>query len=248
MPDGCGDYGGNSIMVRLNTLTNMPGIYYKMHNNRMELFTRNLCPGVPAFEETLFKVGGADYRPWEPTNSKLASAIINLPNHNPPNVFPQGCRVLYLGASHGRTISHISDIVGPKGVIYAMEFSDTVFPKLIKLAESRPNIIPLLQDVRYPTQYAFLVGTVDVIYSDVSQPDQSQIVLNNTARFLRPKGWLMMAMKLSSIAYKQDYSTLITTERRRLSNGFQILHEISLEPFHKKHVFFIGKALNTSTR
>jgi fibrillarin-like rRNA methylase len=231
-------------MVRITTLPTMPGVYSSMLDNHIQLFTRNLCPGISVYGESLNKVGGQEYRSWDPNRSKLGAAIINLPNQKPPNVFPQGCHVLYLGAAHGTTISHISDIIGPNGVIYALEFSDTTFTSLVALAEHRSNIIPLLQDVRYPSQYAFLVGSVDVIYSDVSQPDQSQIVLNNMTHFLRPKGWLMMAMKLSSIAYQKDYSTLIAAERRRLSSGFQILHEIPLDPFHKKHVFFIGKALN----
>ena len=32
-------------------------------------------------------------------------------------------KVLYLGAASGTSVSHVSDIVGPQGAVYAVEFS-----------------------------------------------------------------------------------------------------------------------------
>ena len=32
-------------------------------------------------------------------------------------------QVLYLGAASGTSVSHVSDIVGPEGAVYAVEFS-----------------------------------------------------------------------------------------------------------------------------
>ena len=34
-----------------------------------------------------------------------------------------GSKVLYLGAASGTTVSHVSDIVGKEGLVYAVEFS-----------------------------------------------------------------------------------------------------------------------------
>ena len=34
-----------------------------------------------------------------------------------------GAKVLYLGAASGTSVSHVSDIVGPQGAVYAVEFS-----------------------------------------------------------------------------------------------------------------------------
>ena len=40
------------------------------------------------------------------------------------NIYMQpGSKVLYLGAAAGTTVSHVSDIVGPEGCVYAVEFS-----------------------------------------------------------------------------------------------------------------------------
>ena len=51
-----------------------------------------------------------EYRAWNPFRSKLAAAILggvgNI--HMKP-----GCKVLYLGAASGTTVSHVADIVGP---------------------------------------------------------------------------------------------------------------------------------------
>jgi len=34
-----------------------------------------------------------------------------------------GTKLLYLGAAAGTTVSHCSDVVGPEGLVYAVEFS-----------------------------------------------------------------------------------------------------------------------------
>ena len=47
---------------------------------------------------------------WNPFRSKLAAAIVG----GIENVWiAPGCKVLYLGAASGTSVSHVSDIVGP---------------------------------------------------------------------------------------------------------------------------------------
>jgi len=150
--------------------------------------------------------------------------------------------ILYLGAANGTTLSHLSDIIGPRGIVYAVEFSDRPFVDLHAMAKLRKNIIPLLEDARTPDHYQFLVSRVDCIYSDVAQPDQIEIVLRNAALFLKPKGSVLIALKLSSIAYEEDYRALIQQEKEKLAQQFHIKAEISLEPFHKKHLFIYAIA------
>ena len=79
---------------------------------------------------------------------------------------------MYLGAASGTTVSHVSDMVGPTGVVYAVEFSHRPGRELINMAKSRPNIIPIIEDARHPLKYRMLVGMVDCIFADVAQPDQ----------------------------------------------------------------------------
>lgn len=84
--------------------------------------------------------------------------------------------MLYLGAASGTTVSHVSDIVGPEGLVYAVEFSHRVGRDLVNMAKKRTNIIPIIHDARKPNDYRFLVGMVDVVFADVAQPDQARII------------------------------------------------------------------------
>lgn len=55
-----------------------------------------------------------EYRVWNPFRSKLAAAILGGVDNI--HIAP-GSKVLYLGAASGTTVSHVSDIVGPVGVV-----------------------------------------------------------------------------------------------------------------------------------
>ena len=58
------------------------------------------------------------------------------------------------------------------GLVYAVEFSHRSGRDLVNMAKKRTNVIPIIEDARHPARYRMLVGMVDVIFSDVAQPDQ----------------------------------------------------------------------------
>ena len=123
-----------------------------------------------------------EYRVWNPFRSKIAAAVLG----GVSNIYIKpGAKVLYLGAASGTTVSHVSDIVGPTGAVYAVEFSHRSGRDLLALAKKRPNIIPIIEDARHPHKYRMLVPTVDVVFADVAQPDQSRIVAINAENFLK---------------------------------------------------------------
>ena len=127
--------------------------------------------GMPASTKT-------EYRVWNPFRSKLAAGILG----GLDTIFMRpGAKVLYLGAASGTSVSHVSDIVGPTGVVYAVEFSHRSGRDLVGLATKRTNIIPIVEDARHPLKYRMLVGMVDVIFADVAQPDQGMIYSNRNA-------------------------------------------------------------------
>ncbi|CAL5407849.1 unnamed protein product [Camellia sinensis] len=138
------------------------------------LCTKNMVPGEAVYNEKRISVQNEDgtkveYRVWNPFRSKLAAAILG----GVDNIWIKpGARVLYLGAASGTTVSHVSDIVGPNGVVYAVEFSHRSGRDLVNMAKKRTNVIPIIEDARHPAKYRMLVGMVDVIFSDVAQPDQ----------------------------------------------------------------------------
>src|SRR5512139_3598633 len=112
------------------------------------------------------------FRLWDPRRSKL-SALYHLGQGI--ELLPQH-RVLYLGAANGTTVSHVADYVE---VVYAVESAPRPFQDLLVVAEKRRNIIPLMADARKPERYLPLVEKVDIIYQDVSQPDQVEILVAN---------------------------------------------------------------------
>src|SRR3989338_10931260 len=95
---------------------------------RQKLYTANLTPGKKVYDEQLVKQDNIEYREWDPYNSKLAAAIVN----GCLNIFlRKGDAVLYLGSSTGTTASHVSDIVGNDGFVYAVDVAPRVMRDLV---------------------------------------------------------------------------------------------------------------------
>ena len=90
------------------------------------LVTKNLVPGISVYGEKRITVEGAaegekiEYRVWNPFRSKLAASV--LAGVDNIHIKP-GSKLLYLGAASGTSVSHCSDLVGPEGAVYAVEFS-----------------------------------------------------------------------------------------------------------------------------
>uniref|UniRef100_UPI00402B4EC2 rRNA 2'-O-methyltransferase fibrillarin isoform X2 n=1 Tax=Arvicanthis niloticus TaxID=61156 RepID=UPI00402B4EC2 len=122
------------------------------------LVTKNLVPGESVYGEKRVSISEGDdkieYRAWNPFRSKLAAAILG--GVDQIHIKP-GAKVLYLGAASGTTVSHVSDIVGPDGLVYAVEFSHRSGRDLINLAKKRTNIIPVIEDARHPHKYRMLI-------------------------------------------------------------------------------------------
>jgi fibrillarin-like pre-rRNA processing protein len=148
--------------------------------------------------------------------------------------FKEDSNVLYLGASTGTTVSHVSDIA-KNGRVYAVEFSEVSMRKLIELAKRRSNITPLLQDARKPEDYQYLVGDVDVIYQDVAQPDQADILIKNARIFLKPRDYAVICIKARSIDTTREPVGVFKEEKKKLENAFEVLEEINLSPYDKDH-------------
>jgi rRNA 2'-O-methyltransferase fibrillarin len=101
-----------------------------------------------------------------------------------------------LGAASGTTVSHVSDIVGEKGIVYAVEFSHRSGRDLVNMSKKRTNIIPIIGDARKPLEYRMLVAMVDVVFADVAQPDQARIMGLNCQYFLKIGGHFVISIKV----------------------------------------------------
>ena len=154
-----------------------------------------------------------EYRVWNPFRSKLAAAILG----GVADIFMgPGSKVMYLGAASGTSVSHVSDLVGPTGVVYAVEFSHRSGRDLINMAKTRPNIIPIIEDARHPLKYRMLVGMVDTIFADVAQPDQARIIMLNAHYFLKVGGGIVISIKANCIDSTVAAEKVFAVERQKL--------------------------------
>ena len=194
--------------------------------------TKNLTPGTSVYGEELIQEDD-EYRIWNPRRSKLAAALLNgLENLE----LEETSKVLYLGASTGTTVSHISDIV-IDGKIYAVEFSPTTAKKLVQLSRQRLNIAPILGDATKPKGYLNLVEKSDLIYCDVAQPTQTELFMRNMNLFTKDDGAGLLMIKARSIDVVQKPKKIFKEQERKLKEkGFKIIEKIKLEPYEKDHI------------
>jgi len=206
-----------------------------------KLATENLVPGNQVYKEKLVTKKGIEYRLWDPFRSKLAASIKNGLEDFP---FKENSSVLYLGVSTGTTASHISDIVGPKGIIFGVEHSSRVARDFLdRVASHRKNIIPIIQDARRPKDYFSVYDKVDIVYSDIAQPDQTEIAISNCKSYLKNKGYLFLVIKTRSIDVTQSPKKVIEDEVRKLQTNFEIIQQINLYPYDKDHAMIIARYL-----
>ncbi|MEE9511602.1 MAG: fibrillarin-like rRNA/tRNA 2'-O-methyltransferase [Nitrosopumilaceae archaeon] len=206
-----------------------------------KLATENLVAGNQVYKEKLVNKKGIEYRVWDPFRSKLAAVIMNGLEIFP---FKEKSKVLYLGVSTGTTISHISDIVGPGGIIFGVEHSSRVARDFLdRVASYRKNIIPIMQDARQPQQYFSVFGKVDVVYVDIAQPDQTEIAITNCKMYLKNEGYLFLVIKTRSIDVTKAPRKIIENEKKKLQTNFELEQVIDLMPYDKDHAMVIAKYL-----
>lgn len=196
--------------------------------------TLNLAKGSNVYGEKLIRQGGDEYRLWDPFRSKLAAALKKGLKKMP---ITNGTKVLYLGASTGTTVSHVSDIVGSSGIVFAVEPATRVARELIQnVASNRKNVVPIIEDARRPQAYFSVFGKIDVVYCDIAQPDQTDIAIANCAAYLKKGGVMLLVIKTRSIDVTMDPKAVVVQEAQRLErNGFAIDQILNLEPFDKDH-------------
>jgi fibrillarin-like pre-rRNA processing protein len=215
-----------------------PGVYRVLDGKRTSLATESIVQGQSVYGEKLVTINDKEYRLWASRRSKLAAAIQNGLNEMPIQL---GSRVLYLGAASGTTVSHVSDIVGSKGVVNSIEFSPRTARDLFKLAVSRPNIYPIVEDARHPWRYSPVVGRpIDIVYQDVAQSNQTEIFYENLKTFCSFGAWGMIAIKARSIDSSMDVQKIYDEQISFLDKrGLEIVERVNLDPLEKDHTFLI---------
>ncbi|KAI9816633.1 MAG: Small subunit processome complex component [Thelocarpon impressellum] len=239
-----------------------PGVFVARGKEDM-LVTKNLTPGQSVYGEKRISVetspatnSGAvngetpvatktEYRVWNPFRSKLAAGILG----GLDEIFIRpGAKVLYLGAASGTSVSHVADIVGPTGVVFAVEFSHRSGRDLINMATHRTNVIPIIEDARHPLRYRMLVSMVDVIFADVAQPDQARIVGLNAHLFLKVGGGTVVSIKANCIDSTAAPEAVFAREVAKMrEERIKPLEQLTLEPFERDHCIVAGRYVRSAS-
>jgi len=213
----------------------MEKIFDGVYRYEKAIVTRNAVPGKKVYNEKLIKTQEGEFRVWDSFRSKLSGAIRKGLKTFP---FRSGSKILYLGASTGTTVSHLSDIVGEEGEIFAVEFAPQCMKSLIALCEERDNIFPIPADARQPLEYEE-VGEVEILYQDVAQPDQDDILIKNAEMFLKKGGIAMICIKSQSIDVTKSPDSVFAEVVKNLEKKFKVIDNMKLEPYDKDHLFVV---------
>ncbi|MEL9998870.1 MAG: fibrillarin-like rRNA/tRNA 2'-O-methyltransferase [Thermoplasmata archaeon] len=206
-----------------------PSIYFNVFEQNGNFYTRNIIKG-DSFGEKLIRIGGQEYRHWDPYRSKLAAAMKKGLKNFP---FKEESVILYLGASFGNTVSFISDVCS-RGKIFAVEISYKPFSSLLKIATLRKNIFPIMNDAAMPEKFAHLVEKPEIIYQDIAQKNQVDIFIKNL-RFFNPK-YAFLSLKTRAIDTVSSPEKVLHMEKEKLEN---VIETIKLDPYAIDHYMLV---------
>jgi fibrillarin-like pre-rRNA processing protein len=210
-----------------------PAPWERVFRDGRDLYTVNRVPGTKVYGEALATVDGVEYRAWDPFHSKLAAFLLK---GAPPDLLGLPRTVLYLGAAHGTTVSHLSDL-WPEATIFAVEKSPTSFARLLALARQRPGLIPILADAQLPERYQADVGAVELLYQDIAQRNQAGIFAENARACLAPRGRGVLMLKVRSVTQQRPTAAVLREAHVALSAAhLAVAYEAPLTPFSREHV------------
>ena len=210
------------------------------------VWTVNANPGVAVRGESLRKFRGVEHRRWDPNRSKLGAGLLRTRN-DPTLLLPNaGSTVLYLGAGHGTTISHLHDhLCGAKnrfgGRLVAVDLAPRCLRDLTYLAEHRPGLVPVLGDARKFDAWGILIPSrVDWLFQDVAQAGQVEIFLSAVRRFLSKDGIGLLSLKAASERHNDGGDEdIFAAAIAQLSSEVELLEHINLTGFEDQHALFV---------
>ena len=210
------------------------------------VWTVNANPGVAVRGESLRKFRGVEHRRWDPNRSKLGAGLLRTRN-DPSLLLPNaGSTVLYLGAGHGTTISHLHDhLCGAKnrfgGRLVAVDLAPRCLRDLTYLAEHRPGLVPVLGDARKFDAWGVLIPSrVDWLFQDVAQAGQVEIFLSAVRRFLSKDGIGLLSLKAASERHNEGGDEdIFAAAIAQLSSEVELLEHINLTGFEDQHALFV---------
>ena len=210
------------------------------------IWTLSADGGTKVYGETTRKKRGETWRRWDPFRSKLGAALLRTKNSQVELLPSVGSTIVYLGAAHGTTISHIHDhLCGFKnkfsGRLISVDISPRCLRDLNHLAIKRPGIIPVLGDARKIETWAhFVPKGADWLFQDVSQAGQVDIFIKACNLLLKPGSKALLSLKGASERFNEggDRAIFLETENKLQESNLNIIESIELSGFEEQHMLF----------
>ncbi len=211
--------------------------------DRRTLWTQNAVPGQAVYGESLRKFSGREHRRWDPTRSKLGAAMLRT-RDDPADLLPEpGTSLLYLGAGHGTSISHLHDHLCGQGNrfggrLVAVDLAPRCLRELTHMAASRPGLVPVLGDARQHSAWGILVPRkVDWLFQDVAQAGQVDMFVAACRRFLNVGGQGLLSLKAASERWtgEGEAALFAGVEEQLVAAGFEVVESIELTGYEDNH-------------
>lgn len=211
--------------------------------DRRTLWTQNAVPGQAVYGESLRKFSGREHRRWDPTRSKLGAAMLRT-RDDPAALLPEpGTSLLYLGAGHGTSISHLHDHLCGQGNrfggrLVAVDLAPRCLRELTHMAGSRPGLVPVLGDARQHNAWGVLVPRkVDWLFQDVAQAGQVDMFVAACRRFLNVGGQGLLSLKAASERWtgEGEAALFAGVEEDLAAAGFEVVESIELTGYEDNH-------------
>lgn len=221
----------------------------RSHTDAIQLLTRNTSSSNDDYGEKRFLADfrgkRCEFRVWSPFQSKLAAGIMGgiTDLH-----LKSGAKVLYLGAGFGRTVSHVADIIGESGMVYAVEQGPWAARQLTALADRRPNIVPVIDDATMPYKYRLQVpATIDIIFCDLPQAEQVRSLMLNARHFLTIGGYFVSFVRATSSEANVVENLALEKERLK-QHQLEPREQVLLEPFKPGFALVAGVSTRKELR
>ena len=218
----------------MNSINKFPHVFKDQKGRWTNYFVRG---SKPYFGERVLKTRDGKFRQVDPERSKLFAAIAKGISQIG---FKEDSTVLYLGASHGYTVSFLLDML-KKGEIYALDFAPRTTRDLIFIAQERINVAPIMADANQPDIYRELVPQVDVVFMDIAQKNQLEIFVKNCDMFLDAGGFGLLALKARSVDVTKKPKDIFKEVRKELERKYSVVDYRELDPYEKDHAMFVIK-------
>ena len=213
------------------------------------LWSENADVGVAVYGESLRNFGGTEYRRWDPSRSKLGAGIMRTKRDKSLLLPKEGSTVLYLGAGHGTSISHLHDhLCGADndlgGRLVAVDLAPRCLRDLTHLAKTRPGLVPVLGDARKHSAWGVLLPRkVNWLFQDVAQSGQVEIFIKACQRFLNVGGVGLLSLKAASERWTGEGEDVLfaKVEEQLVENGFAVEESIKLTGYEDNHVLFVTR-------